>query len=168
MPEPLFDSAALSSLLIEVLPAIERDRLAPVLDDLWACGEFSVSRAPRPGLLMCPVRDPFDTEFFLGEVLVTTAEVCCGGRTGHGAAQAFEPPESMAGKRGPTLGKIELARNDNVSLDFPKGQGPGPHDGLAAGKGLPTSGRAPTDAAQARDRHRGCKWHWPGSGIEIA
>jgi alpha-D-ribose 1-methylphosphonate 5-triphosphate synthase subunit PhnG len=95
MAEPLFDATALSRLLVEVLPAIERDRLAPVLDELWACGEFAVGRAPRPGLLMCPVRDPFDTEFFLGEVLVTTAEVRCGGRTGHGAIIGEEPEKAL-------------------------------------------------------------------------
>ncbi len=95
MPEPLFDPAALSRLLIDVLPAIERERLAPVLDELWACGDFTVSRAPRPGLLMCPVRDPFDTEFFLGELLVTTAEVCCRGRTGHGAIIGEEPEKAL-------------------------------------------------------------------------
>ena len=93
--EPQFDATALSRLLVEVLPAIERDRLPPVLDELWACGEFAVGRAPRPGLLMCPMRDPFDTEFFLGEVLVTTAEVRCGGRTGHGAILGEEPEKAL-------------------------------------------------------------------------
>lgn len=94
-PEPPVDAAALGSLLIEVLPAIERERLAPMLDDLWACGEFTVRRDPLPGLLMCPVRDPFGTEFFLGEVLVTTAEVSCGGRTGHGAILGEEPEKAL-------------------------------------------------------------------------
>jgi phosphonate C-P lyase system protein PhnG len=41
------------------------------------------------------VRDPFGTEFFLGEVLATTAAVGCAGRTGHGAIIGEEPEKAL-------------------------------------------------------------------------
>lgn len=47
--------------------------------------------APRTGLLMMSVTDPFDTRFHLGEVLVTEAVVVLGGARGWGMTAGEAP-----------------------------------------------------------------------------
>jgi phosphonate C-P lyase system protein PhnG len=89
------DPADLMMGLSAALPGVEPGRVAAVLDRLWASGAFAVHRPPFKGLLMCPVRDPFDTEFFLGEVLVTTAEVRCAGAAGHGVIIGDEAEKAL-------------------------------------------------------------------------
>jgi phosphonate C-P lyase system protein PhnG len=44
---------------------------------------------------MVTVRDPFDTPFHLGEVLVCEAEVAFGGHTGRGAVCGDEPERAL-------------------------------------------------------------------------
>ena len=105
MAETFIDPAALIAGLAEALAGVEPGRVAAALDALWATGAFAVDRAPAKGLLMCPVRDPFDTEFFLGEVLVTTAAVRCGVRTGQGAILGDEPEKALL------LAAVDAARS---------------------------------------------------------
>jgi len=66
-----------------------------MLDRLWSLGKFRVQRAPRAGLVMYTVRDPFDTPFHLGEVLVSEAEVLLDGQLGYGAICGDEPERAL-------------------------------------------------------------------------
>ncbi len=66
-----------------------------MLDRLWSMGEFSVQRAPRAGLVMLTVCDPFDTPFYLGEVLVSEAEVVFDGHSGYGAICGDAPERAL-------------------------------------------------------------------------
>lgn len=51
---------------------------------------------PRSGLTMMQVRDAFDSEFLLGEVLVTAAEVAMDGIHGFGMVPGDEPDRALA------------------------------------------------------------------------
>jgi alpha-D-ribose 1-methylphosphonate 5-triphosphate synthase subunit PhnG len=66
-----------------------------MLDRLWSLGGFRVQRAPQAGLVMVTVRDPFDTPFHLGEVLVSEAEVVFNGHSGYGAICGDEPERAL-------------------------------------------------------------------------
>jgi alpha-D-ribose 1-methylphosphonate 5-triphosphate synthase subunit PhnG len=81
--------------LLGVIAATEADEVAAMLDRLWSLGEFRVQRAPRAGLVMVTVRDPFDTPFHLGEVLVSEAEVVFDGHSGYGAICGDEPERAL-------------------------------------------------------------------------
>jgi phosphonate C-P lyase system protein PhnG len=60
------------------------DDLLKPLADAVADLNFEVTRDPEPGLVMMQTRDSFGTRFYLGEVLVTQAEVRRGDCRGHG------------------------------------------------------------------------------------
>jgi phosphonate C-P lyase system protein PhnG len=45
--------------------------------------EIEIIRAPRTGLLMMAVKDSFQTDFYLGEILVTEVEVEFAGKAGY-------------------------------------------------------------------------------------
>jgi alpha-D-ribose 1-methylphosphonate 5-triphosphate synthase subunit PhnG len=62
--------------LLAALPAAAPEEIAALLDRIWSMGGFRVQQPPRTGLVMATVRDPFDTPFHLGEVIVSEAEVC--------------------------------------------------------------------------------------------
>jgi phosphonate C-P lyase system protein PhnG len=81
--------------VLAALPAASPEEVAAMLDRLWSLGEFSVQMAPRAGLVMVTMRDPFDTLFHLGEVLVNEAEVALDGRTGYGAVCGDEPEQAL-------------------------------------------------------------------------
>jgi phosphonate C-P lyase system protein PhnG len=81
--------------LLRVIGVARVDEVAGMLDRLWASGSFSVQKAPRTGLVMYTVCDSFDTPFYLGEVLVTIAEVACSGQTGLGTVCGDEPEKAL-------------------------------------------------------------------------
>ena len=81
--------------LLEAMAAAESDDVAAMLDRLWPLAEFRVQQAPRAGLVMYTVRDPFDTPFHLGEVLVSEAEVDLDGHTGYGAVCGDKPEQAL-------------------------------------------------------------------------
>lgn len=62
---------------------------------LFAGEELTVSRLPRSGLLMMTVQDSFDTDFYLGEILVTEAEVESRGKTGYAMVMGDEPERAL-------------------------------------------------------------------------
>ena len=86
---------AIKARLLAVIAAAKTDEVAAMLDRLWSLGEFHVQRAPRAGLVMVTVRDPFDTPFHLGEALVSEAEVEFDGHTGYGAVCGDEPEQAL-------------------------------------------------------------------------
>lgn len=63
---------------------------------LLAAEEITITRPPRSGLIMMTVRDSFDTEFHLGEVLVTEAAVTVDGSEGFGMVAGEEPRKALA------------------------------------------------------------------------
>jgi alpha-D-ribose 1-methylphosphonate 5-triphosphate synthase subunit PhnG len=81
--------------LLAVIGAAETDQVVALLDRLWSLAEFRVERAPRAGLVMYTVRDPFDTPFHVGEVLVSESEVAMDGHLGYGAICGDEPERAL-------------------------------------------------------------------------
>jgi phosphonate C-P lyase system protein PhnG len=81
--------------LLAAIGAASPDDVTAMLDRLWPLGPFSVRLAPRAGLVMVTVRDPFGTSFHLGEALVSEAEVELDGHTGHGAVCGDEPEQAL-------------------------------------------------------------------------
>lgn len=81
--------------LLRVITAAETREIAELLDELWASGRFATLRAPKSGLIMFSVKDPFDTPFHLGEVLVSEAEAVCDGQRGCGLICGDEPERAL-------------------------------------------------------------------------
>jgi alpha-D-ribose 1-methylphosphonate 5-triphosphate synthase subunit PhnG len=92
--EPRREGAFKDRLLSAMASAPAGDAAA-MLDRLWPLCPFCVRQAPRAGLVMVTVRDPFDTPFHLGEVLVSEAEVELDGHTGYGAVCGDEPDQAL-------------------------------------------------------------------------
>jgi len=88
-------TAGVKARLLAALPAAAPEEIAALLDRLWPMGGFRVQQPPRTGLVMFTVRDPFDTPFHLGEVLVSEAEVSLDGCTGCGAVCGDEPEQAL-------------------------------------------------------------------------
>jgi len=89
------DSGRIKARLLKVIHATEAVDIETQLDELWASGRFRIRRAPCCGLIMSSVNDPFDTPFYLGEVLVSQAQVDCDGQTGWGAICGDEPQRAL-------------------------------------------------------------------------
>jgi alpha-D-ribose 1-methylphosphonate 5-triphosphate synthase subunit PhnG len=66
------------------------------LIELLTIEELTITRPPRSGLMMMTARDGFDTDFHLGEVLVTEAEVSIGDSSGYGMVIGEEPRKALA------------------------------------------------------------------------
>jgi phosphonate C-P lyase system protein PhnG len=81
--------------LLAVVEMARDEEVAWLLDRLWASGRFRVTRPPRTGLVMATVRDPFDTAFHLGEVLVTEALVETGGKVASGMILGDAPQKAL-------------------------------------------------------------------------
>jgi alpha-D-ribose 1-methylphosphonate 5-triphosphate synthase subunit PhnG len=62
---------------------------------LLATEEIIITHPPQTGLLMMTVTDSFLTEFHLGEVLTTRAEVLFSGETGYGMVIGEEPRKAL-------------------------------------------------------------------------
>lgn len=63
--------------------------------DLLAGEMIEIVEGPHTGLLMMAARDSFDTDFYLGEVLVTEAAVECMGKSGYAMVIGDEPDKAM-------------------------------------------------------------------------
>jgi len=64
--------------------------------ELLAAEEMTIPRPPRSGLIMMTVKDSFETDFHLGEVLVTEAAVTVRGSEGFGMVAGEEPRKALA------------------------------------------------------------------------
>ncbi len=73
--------------LTQYLSANEFDAIEAVFDN----EEIELTKPPSCGFIMMTVKDAFNTDFHLGEVLVTTAEVIIEGEAGHGTVLGDNP-----------------------------------------------------------------------------
>jgi phosphonate C-P lyase system protein PhnG len=78
----------------EVLPEMTAEEIK-VLSAALPIDRVRVIRAPHTGVVMAKVRDCFDTEFFLGEVLVTRAEVEYEARRGQATLMGELPSAAL-------------------------------------------------------------------------
>jgi alpha-D-ribose 1-methylphosphonate 5-triphosphate synthase subunit PhnG len=81
--------------LTVLINTMEAQRVEKILA-LFADVELTVSRPPRSGLMMLTVKDCFETDFHLGEVLVTEARVLFRGREGFGMVSGEAPRRALA------------------------------------------------------------------------
>lgn len=81
--------------LLAVLDAATPAEIEAVLDRLWQAAAFTVVQSPRPALLLVAARDPFETPFYLGELLVTEAEVALGDFASDGTVCGDEPERAL-------------------------------------------------------------------------
>jgi alpha-D-ribose 1-methylphosphonate 5-triphosphate synthase subunit PhnG len=58
--------------------------------------EIDIVKMPETGLLMMAVKDSFETEFYLGEILVTEAEVRYSNKKGYSMIMGDEPERAIA------------------------------------------------------------------------
>jgi alpha-D-ribose 1-methylphosphonate 5-triphosphate synthase subunit PhnG len=75
--------------------AMEEHEVTELLE-LLAAEEMTITRPPRSGLLMMTVKDCFNNDFHLGEVLVTEATVTMAGFEGFGMVTGEEPRKALA------------------------------------------------------------------------
>jgi alpha-D-ribose 1-methylphosphonate 5-triphosphate synthase subunit PhnG len=81
--------------LTVLINTMDEQRVENVLA-LFAEVELTVSRPPRSGLMMLTVKDCFETDFHLGEVLVTEARVLFRGCEGFGMVSGEAPRRALA------------------------------------------------------------------------
>lgn len=74
---------------------LEEQELTELLG-LLAAEEITITRPPRSGLIMMTVKDCFETDFHLGEVLVTEAAVTVAGSEGFGMVIGEAPRKALA------------------------------------------------------------------------
>jgi len=79
-----------------LLIAAMDDQQVEQLLALFSDEELTVSMAPRTGLLMQTVKDCFETDFHLGEVLVTEASVHFRGIEGYAMVLGESPRKALA------------------------------------------------------------------------
>jgi len=89
MNEPTLKAAALRA-----MPYIPTDACQSLLEQL-ASDEIALLQAPETGLMMMTITDSTDSDFFLGEVLVTTAEIEYRGRRAQGRIMGDEPEKAL-------------------------------------------------------------------------
>lgn len=77
-----------------VLPYISAEECRELLVQL-ADENVDVVQEPQAGLMMMTIRDSADSDFFLGEALVTTAEVRRQGRLAQGRIMGDEPVKAL-------------------------------------------------------------------------
>ena len=77
---------------IVTMTAQEVDELLGLISTL----KFTIDRPPKTGLVMMTVRDSFGSDFHVGEVLATEAEVSLAGRIGYGLVTGEEPRKALA------------------------------------------------------------------------
>ena len=81
--------------LTVLINTMDEQQVESVLD-LFANEELAVSRPPRTGLVMLTVKDCFETDFHLGEVMVTEARVVFRGCEGYGMVPGEAPRRALA------------------------------------------------------------------------
>ncbi len=86
---------SLKERLQAVLEAASTAEIEARLDLLRQAAPFEVLRPPQAALLLVAARDPFATPFYLGELLVTEAEVARGDFTGVGTVCGDEPGRAL-------------------------------------------------------------------------
>lgn len=89
------DAIDLKARLIKIIAAAGLDEVSAMLDRLWSVGGFQVHHSPRVGLIMITIRDPFETPFHFGEVLVSEAQVLFEGHAGYGVTCGDEPERAL-------------------------------------------------------------------------
>jgi alpha-D-ribose 1-methylphosphonate 5-triphosphate synthase subunit PhnG len=116
MPEthdsPIESAPPLKARLQKVVESASAEEASAMLDRLWAAGGFEVKRRPQNGLAMIAVLDPFETPFYLGEILMTTAEVTLEGRLGHGAVSGDAPEKALL------LAAVDVAERCGRTAEF--------------------------------------------------
>lgn len=65
------------------------------LGQVLADEEINVVKGPQTGLLMMVAQDPFETDFCLGEVLITEAETEYQGQRGYAMVLGDEPERAL-------------------------------------------------------------------------
>lgn len=78
----------------EILPEMNSEEIA-ALASILPMERAKVIQPPQTGLIMAKARDCFDTDFFLGEVLVTRAEVEYEGRLGRATLMGDHPTATL-------------------------------------------------------------------------
>ncbi len=66
------------------------------LIQLLSTEDINITKAPETGLLMMAAKDSFNTNFYLGEILVTEAEVEYKGLRGHAMVMGDEPERALS------------------------------------------------------------------------
>lgn len=79
-----------------LLIAAMNDQRVEQLLELFSGAELTISMPPRTGLLMQTVKDCFETDFHLGEVLVTEARVGYRGIEGYAMVLGESPRRALA------------------------------------------------------------------------
>lgn len=65
------------------------------LMQLFSTEEINITRSPETGLLMMAAKDSFNTDFYLGEILVTEAEVEYKRLKGYAMVMGDEPEKAL-------------------------------------------------------------------------
>ncbi len=78
-----------------LIDAMDEENVEDLLA-LFAGVELTIRCPPRSGLVMLTVKDSFETDFHLGEVLVTEARVLFRGCEGFGMAMGEAPRKALA------------------------------------------------------------------------
>lgn len=107
-PKPL----PLKNELQRAISAAHPKEVVAMLDRLWVLGRFTICRAPQTGLTMISALDPFDTPFYLGEILMTSAEVELDGQVGYGAVAGHSPGQALL------LAAVEAAERSGYTAEF--------------------------------------------------
>lgn len=76
------------------LMELDEDKVK-LLWDMAAEQDISIIKPPQTGLLMMTVKDSFDADFYLGEILATEAEVESRGKTGYAMVMGDEPERAL-------------------------------------------------------------------------
>jgi phosphonate C-P lyase system protein PhnG len=81
--------------LTALIDTMGQQRLEKFLE-VFSGVDLTINNPPRSGLMMMTVKDSFDTDFHLGEVLVAEARVLFRGHEGYGMASGDEPRRALA------------------------------------------------------------------------
>ncbi|MCG6894552.1 MAG: phosphonate C-P lyase system protein PhnG [Desulfobacteraceae bacterium] len=84
-------------ILQEILPETEDEGLSDLMEALMDTEmDIELVQPPEAGLMMMTIRDCFEIPFYLGEVLVTRAEVRIEDAVGYGCCMGDRPRAALA------------------------------------------------------------------------
>ena len=89
------------------------ERSIEKLISLMPADEIDIVKIPETGLLMMAVKDSFGVEFYLGEILVTEAEVRYNGKKGYSMVMGDEPRRAVAAA---VVDAVSKSDNDNLKI----------------------------------------------------
>ena len=89
-----FSAPAFSENFRQVLAELALPEVETLLEG-FAEQQIDILKPPAAGIVMISGRDCFDVDFYLGEVLVTTAEVSVNGARGHATVMGDEPAKAL-------------------------------------------------------------------------